>query len=191
MNRSRMTRVVAASCLVVGALFAFSGGCVEAEGRFYADRFCPAPNEDGTFECDDKFISGFEISAECLGESCFAAGAIGFLRVSNAMPSSLALKQNYNDVETSTILLTGYDVRVNTGSEETEYAYNVSGFVAPDGGETIFGVQLIPLGSEAADLLGTVGPDGAAGWAGIRVYGRTTGGLDVETPETFVPLNFL
>ncbi len=191
MNRSRMTRVVAATCLVLGALGFSASGCVEAEGRFFVDQFCPLNEEGDEVDCnDDTYVPGFAVPADCVGDSCFAEGGLVFLQVRNEMVSSLKFKQNYNNIETSTIILTGYDVRVNTGAEETEYAYNYSGQVAPDGGKTEMVVQLIPLGKEAADLLGTVPDEGSAGWAGIRVYGRTTGGIEVETPEVFVPINF-
>lgn len=192
MNRSRMTRIVAATSILFGALVASGSGCVEAEARFYAQDFCPGPNSEGVVECTDQTVASYNVSTACIDDSCLAEGATIYIKVVNRLSPSLDSAANHNDVETSDILLSGYDVRLNTGSGEEEYAYNVTGLV-PVEGEAVFGIQLLPLGAEGTQILQSIdeGGEAVAGWAGVRVYGRTTGGLEVETPEAFVPVNFL
>jgi hypothetical protein len=169
------------------------GGCVEAESRFFISKFCP-PLSDA--DCDDFSIAEVSLA---VGDVCNPATDLCEARLSaelvNRIASSRESDSNNNDVETSDIVITGYDVRLNNGlgGEET-FIFNSYGIVFADA-EASFALQefqLIPPNEAASSLLDDIraGGEPVAGFAGIRFYGRTTGGLEVETPEAFLSITY-
>jgi hypothetical protein len=198
MSRSsaRAIRTVAGLILVALPTLVLSGaGCVEAESRFFVANFCPPITEESA-ECEIAFsavalgFSGCNVATEiCAGPSTVLSA-----RLINRMTSSLEGDVNNNDVETGDIIVTGYDVRMNNGlGREETFIFNGYGLIPPGDEEgTQFGFQLLPLNSEGFAMLEDVNASGevAAGFAGVRFYGRTTGGLEVETPEAFLSVTF-
>jgi hypothetical protein len=169
-----------------------SSGCVEAESRFFVASFCPPITAEST-ECEFQVIDVGVYLDECnpaTGEC--PGGRLAALLVNN-MQSSEGLVNN-NDVETGDIIVTGYDVRLNNGlgGEET-FIFNAYATIPAESFEgLLINFQVIPVGGAARDLLDDVNSsaDPVAGFAGVRFYGRTTGGLEVETPEAFLPVTF-
>jgi hypothetical protein len=171
------------------------GGCVEAESRFFISKFCPSLSVEDA-ECDEVSISDVSFA---VGNVCNPATDLCEARLSaelvNRIVSSRESDSNNNDVETSDIVITGYDVRLNNGrgGEET-FIFNTSGIILAEGDQGIArqDFQLIPPNEAAFGLLDDVraGGEPVAGFAGIRFYGRTTGGLEVETPEAFLSITY-
>jgi hypothetical protein len=215
MSRSGLLRhFVPAALVACGALSFSAAGCVEAEGRFYVDRTC-IKNEDGTLECEEFYTSSVNVGyARCSDLSiacpdsdpllacevvevegefttvCHEGLYVGVLLI-NAMDPSLENSGNFNDVETSRIFVSGYDVRLDTGISEKTFIYNSSASIAPGNGETSIFVQVVPLGDDGQEVLQEAAEAGVtSGFAGVRFYGRTSGGIDVETPEFFLPVTF-
>ena len=214
MSRSGLLRYFVPAALVAcGALSFSAAGCVEAEGRFYVDRTCV--KTAAGFECEDFFTSSIsvdyvrcsDISLSCPDSNpIFACEVIEdggeFIRICNdgltvgvvlinAMASSIENDGNFNTVETSKILVSGYDVRLDNGVAERIFIYNAAASVSPDYSETSISVQVLPLGDDGQEVLQEAADAGIiSGFAGVRFYGRTSGGIDVETPEFFLPVTF-
>lgn len=181
---SRIVTKLFGAVLTFGTIGIMSGACVEAEGRLYIDRFS-APGEDGCEAEPEGFSS--RSSIQCIDGVCQAASLC--VLVKNQMTSSLENPSNYNNVETSTVILHSYDLRyisddADLGDADT--TVQVTAPVEPDGGTA--NVFLRFLSSEAAAALGSAVEPGSTSSliVGVRFYGRTTGGLEVETPETFL-----
>jgi hypothetical protein len=215
MSRSGLLRhFVPAALVACGAISFSAAGCVEAEGRFYVDRTC-IKKGDGTLECEDLYIPSVNVGyarcsdlsiacpdsdpllacevVEVEGEfttACHEGLYVGVLLV-NAMEPSLNNDANFNDVETSNIFVSGYDVRLDNGVSERTFVYNASASVPPALGETGIFVQVVPLGDDGQEVLEEAAAAGiTSGFAGVRFYGRTSGGIDVETPEFFLAVTF-
>ncbi len=216
MSRSGLLRYFVPAALVACAALSFSAaGCVEAEGRFYVDRTCI--KTIAGLECLDEFLSTISVDYVRCGDFSFGCGAaadqllacevvkdgskpavfcndgltVGVVLI-NAMDISLEDPGNFNNVETGKILVSGYDVRLDNGVSERTFIYNAAASVSPGGNsETSLSVQLVPLGDDGQEVLQEAADSGiTAGFAGVRVYGRTSGGIDVETPEFFIPVTF-
>jgi hypothetical protein len=195
MSRSpaRAVRAAAGLMLVALPILALSGGgCVEAESRFFVASFCPQITAETT-DCEFQVVDWPVRLGLCnpATNDC-VDGRLGVLLV-NRMVSSLN-QANNNDVETGDIIVTGYDVRLNNGlgGEET-FIFNSYATIPAEADEGLpMSFQLIPVNEAAEGLLAEVNSQGesVAGFAGVRFYGRTTGGLEVETPEAFLPITF-
>jgi len=181
---SRFVHQLVGSLLVLGSVSMLAGGCVEAEGRIFVETIYPL-NDDKVCTTDPEVIMSRGY-VECDDTGCY--GGICML-VRNQMTSSLNNASNNNNVETSLVILHSYDLRyiseeadlseadttiqitVPAQPEETSQPVFVT-FVDGAAGETLSA----SLGSgESSDLI-----------VGIRFYGRSTGGLEVETPEAFM-----
>jgi hypothetical protein len=220
MSRSGLLRhFVPAALVACGAISISAAGCVEAEGRFYVDSTC-FKEGDGTLDCE-QYVSSINVAyvrcddldevslSPCPSEAgnqlracetlevdgelasvCQEGLYVGVLLV-NAMTPSTDNLANFNDVETSTIFVSGYDVRLDNGVSERTFVYNASASVAPGRGETAIFVQVVPLGDDGQAVLEEAEAAGVtSGFAGVRFYGRTSGGIDVETPEFFLAVTF-
>jgi hypothetical protein len=214
MSRSGLLRhFVPAALVACGAISLSAAGCVEAEGRFFVDRTC-LKEGDGTLDCE-QYVSSINVAyARCgdlsftcpegnpllacetievegeLATVCHEGLYVGVLMV-NAMTPSTENQGNFNDVETSTIFVSGYDVRLDNGVSERTFVYNASASIAPGRGETDIFVQVVPLGDDGQAVLEEAEAAGiTSGFAGVRFYGRTSGGIDVETPEFFLAVTF-
>ncbi|MFO0551369.1 MAG: hypothetical protein U0271_23465 [Polyangiaceae bacterium] len=156
----------------VATLLATSS-CAEAEGRFYILSMDSAAVLCGSTSasCDGtEFISRGQFDKSGCAGNC-QYGVVVTLH--NEMTSSLESQANHNDVETSRIIISSYDISYSNGSPSlSNVAWN--GSIEPEG-FTCGGLVL--LDSAAVDAaLGEV-------IVTVKFYGRTTGGLDVETPE--------
>lgn len=99
-----------------------------------------------------------------------------------------------NGVETSNVLIYEYDISLDGGAAAT---HPISTFVSAagadsnpqeSGGQSTTRIQLASSG-ELLDIGGGLGQGEAAeSVAGIKLYGRTTGGIELETNEFFIPL---
>ena len=214
MSRSGLLRYFVPAALVACGAISFSAaGCVEAEGRFYVDRTC-IKTTDG-YECEELYNSSIsvdyvrcsDISLGCPASNpifsceviedggklirvCDDGLTVGVVLI-NAMETSIENEGNFNTVETSKILVSGYDVRLDNGVAERTFIYNAAASVSPGNGETSITVQVVPLGDDGQEELQEAADAGiTSGFAGVRFYGRTSGGIDVETPEFFLPVTF-
>lgn len=193
MSRStaRAVRTFAGLMLVALPTLALSGGgCVEAESRFFISKFCPEIIDEAN--CDIAIAElSFPVSAVCNPATGLCDARLS-AELINRIASSRTSLSNNNFIETSDIVITGYDVRLNNGlgGEET-FIFNSYGTVFVEEA-TQQGFQLIPPNEVAFELLDDVRAEGepVAGFAGIRFYGRTTGGLEVETPEAFLSITY-
>ena len=95
---------------------------------------------------------------------------------------------NNNDVETSTVILHSYDLRYISDDADLGGADSTVQVTAPVPPEETANVFLRFLSADAATALGSAVEPGSTSSliVGVRFYGRTTGGLEVETPETFL-----
>lgn len=192
---------VAGVFLFGGAMLANASGCVEAEARFYIERVCTpdlsADNKDPT--CDNKYYvpavdGAFTcLSGSCIGEIFLGYGAGVRTYVYNGMASSFDNESNNNKVETSDILLTEYIVEVSDDSG-TILAWTTpsNGVIPPTdpGSDERSEAAFIILTN---DLMNELDGRAASGEelsliVGLELHGRTTGGLEVETPMTYFPL---
>ncbi|MBL8743566.1 MAG: hypothetical protein JNK04_20790 [Myxococcales bacterium] len=186
-----MSRIVSK---FVGAVVTFVAigtlvsGCIEAEGRIFIETIYPL-NDEGVCTTEPEVITS-RGCAVCDSSGCYEdlhCGGICML-VRNQMQSSLDNPSNNNNVETSVVVLHSYDLRyisdgVDLSSADTTVQITVP--AQPD--ETSQPVYISFLSSDAADIISSTAPVGTLDLiVGVRFYGRTTGGLEVETPETFV-----
>lgn len=193
---SRIVTKLLGAVVSLGTIGVLSGGCVEAEGRIFIETIYPL-NEDGvcTAEpenitdrgavlCDDTGCPFFCLPKD-QGGTCF--GGICML-VRNQMTSSLANPSNNNNVETSVVMLHSYDLRyIADGIDLSAADTTVQITVAAQPDETSQPVFVTFLSGDAAETISSSVEPGVYDLiVGVRFYGRTTGGLEVETPETFV-----
>lgn len=166
------TSIVALS---LGTLIAASS-CAEAEGRFFVE----CVNDTETCGCEDLQLSrGSYNAATCAANGICNYGASFVLR--SGMTSSLDSAANNNRVETSDITVYAYDV-----------SYETNGPSIPSvEGATVVG-HLEPEGSLCAGISLDVVEEGTVAEgeeveviAAVTFYGRTSGGLEVESPEQY------
>lgn len=191
---------IAGLFLVAGGIGLTAAGCVEAEGRFYIQRIC-TPDPTGTdFTCDPSLYvpevyGQFGcVGSECVGEIYAGYGSGVRTYVVNGMTPSRSFEGNNNRVETSIILLTDYDVSVSDSSGVVmEWNSPCNGSIPPTIDAT--GDELSEAGFVVLtnDLMQSLDASASSGQelsliVGLKLYGRTTGGLEVETPMTYFPL---
>lgn len=183
MALSRWAQSLAGVSLVVGASAAFSvGGCVEAEARFFVQ--C-ATQVETCSDCGENVSEGSFNTAACSEtETGTLAGVCGYeigFVLTSGMLSSNDFEANNNRTETSIITVYAYDIRVDGADVAGVEGATVLHSIPPEG--TI----CIPLTLVSGQS--DVGTDGVVNAiAAVKFYGRTTGGLEVETPEQFFPI---
>ena len=176
-----------ASTSILGLLVAplAASSCAEAEGRFYVEcALSGAAEECGCGETTGLAGGSFNRSACDFNSDGISRGVCGYSTtfvLKNNMISSLDIEANNNEVETSRITIYAYDLTIESdgGSFENVQGGTLLSTVEPNSGSTCIGLPIF-----AGD------PGGAGGEpinaiATIKFYGRTTGGLEVETPEQF------
>jgi hypothetical protein len=188
MARAQLARGLAVAMLIGGSLGISS--CIEDEGMFYA--FGLAGGDAGD-NCDDQFSSAAVV------QSLFVADRNNAVVIQNGAAVCLQnkIKSNrLNGVETSNIIIYEYEISFSDGSSRTQAiggsveADGADGSSGLDGGILVMGISLFDadgLTSHVEQALNS--PNGQIETvAGIIVRGRTTGGLEVETPEFFFPI---
>jgi len=170
--------------LVIAPLAASS--CAEAEARFYIE--CAATSDScGCDEETGQLAAGAFNRAACdVNSDGITAGVCGYqvnFVLKNNMFSSLDSQANNNQVETSRITIYAYDLTIESdgGSFVSVQEGAMLASVTPEGG-----IVCVPLPLFVGDPTGGAGGQVNA-IAAVRFYGRTTGGLEVETPEQFFP----
>lgn len=155
-----------------------SPGCVEAESQFYIVSSAPVKfsmDADPTCEGgEDSFCSSLGIGTS--GSACF-------LVASGLIPRA---KDDTNHAETNRIILNQVDVRLinSSNSEIDSFTAPANGFVDPNPPEAA------TLATVAAPVMRNEGSaqlmPGERFIIGVILKGRTTGGIDIETPEFFL-----
>ncbi|NUO52617.1 MAG: hypothetical protein HOV80_27540 [Polyangiaceae bacterium] len=191
MARARFAKVLAVTTLIGGALGV--GACVEDEGMIYV--YGLAGGTD-LRNCDDEFATAAVvqrfISLDPASDLPVAALDLNFTTVcvQNKIKSN-----RLNGVETSNVIFSEYELTFSDGSSRTQaigvgvVADSPDGSSGFDGGTAIIGITLFD-----ADGLSTLTQQAIDGGgqietvAGLVFRGRTTGGLDVDTPEFFFPV---
>lgn len=156
-----------------------SPGCVEAESQFYIVTAAPVKIAMGSDPvCDggeDKVCNSFGIGSGA-GSACFNV-------VSALIPRA---NDETNHTETNRIILNQVDVRLidSNNAQIDSFTAPANGFVDPNPPETSV------IKTVAAPVLRTEGSSqlepGERFIVGVILKGRTTGGIDIETPEYFL-----
>lgn len=178
----RWTRGFAAIATLGIALGVGTSSCAEAEGRFFIRCISDAEG----CSCETQVAEGSFNAAACgLTEAGDPMGTCGYSAsfvLFNGMISSLDFEANNNKVETSEIIVHTVDLSFesNGGTLESQTGIPMYGLISPE--------------SETCLTLGLLGGDADIGEGDIanvvvtvKFYGRTTGGLEVETPTQYVP----
>lgn len=182
-SMSRIITKLVGLLVTFAAVGVMAGGCVEAEGRIFIETIYPL-NKEGICTAEPEVITdrGYVV---CDDTHC-AGGVCALVR--NQMTSSIENGSNNNNVETSVVVLHSYDLRYIADGIDLSAADNtVQITVAAQPDETSQPVFITFLGAEASETVAASAPTGYTDLiVGVRFYGRTTGGLEVETPETFI-----
>jgi hypothetical protein len=148
-------------------------GCASNESAFFIE----AIGSDSTGKCEcpagesGRFLAGaFDPSFGSSYSTCVAL---------QSNLSSGKKAENYNRTETNQILIYAYDLVVTSSSGSFATTIATGGALIPGGSYSML-VPLIPR--EAVDTLGLGSADEDV-VVTVTVYGRTTGGVEVETPE--------
>lgn len=176
-----MKRVIAgmgACAALAFTLGVVSSGCVEAEAQFYIAMPLPVENKADGAACGGSEDEG------CSGLSVATGTTTGcFLVASGLIPRA---KNETNHPETNRILLNQVDLRLlnSSNSELDSFSAPANGIVNPQQPEST-AFTLIALPIVRPEGLSQLMP-GEQFIIGIILHGRTTGGLDIETPEYFM-----
>lgn len=190
MARARFSKLMAAATLIGGA--ASVSACVEDEGMFYAYQL--AIIQGGGFSCDEEFRAVSDVNIFTLADR----GVVVVAGNATAVCVQNKIKSNRNGgVETSNIIMREYTLALNDGAPSAPRA--MSGTVPADGAagsagleggrapvlvEIFNGTQLTQAIQEAE------GKGGSTQYvATVEFRGRTTGGIDVDSPEWSFPVN--
>ncbi len=188
MARARLARGLAVAMLAGGSLL--SGACIEDEGMFYAFGLAGGAAED---DCDEEFRTAAGVQILILADRDNATVALN----SAALCLQNKIKSNrLNGVETSNIIIYEYDISFSDGSSRTQAigasveADAADGSSGLDGGVLAMGITLFDApGLESHAEQARASANGQIETvAGVIVRGRTTGGIEVETPEFFFPI---
>lgn len=194
MARARLAKCLAVTALIGSALPVSS--CVEDEGMFYAYQLAPIA-EDGTATCEDEFTSRALVRRITVID---ADGSTVTLDTGNSAAVCLQnkIKSSRNGgVETSNIIVREYNISFSD-TDAGEWRA-ISGSVPADsedgsrgleGGRASMFVSLFGA-AELDSVFAQAASNGGAVQlvAGVIFRGRTTGGMDVETPEWFFPVD--
>lgn len=181
---SRLVHRVLGVALSVATCSVAAGGCVEAEGRLYIELFTdPVPDEGCKLSTDES--TAFDI-VDCSSAANCSDTSFACAQVQSQLTPSLENDSNNNKVETSTTILYQYELRYIANGVDmggVTQLNNITAKVEPLGEVT---VPVVLISPEAGDILAAELPSGTSDLVvGLRFYGRTTGGLEIETPETF------
>lgn len=166
------------------------GGCVEAEARFYIEKMVPPEVEDGVAKCPAE-------SEDLLKRAdavCDASGCAGIacLVVRNGIVSSLESSASNNKVETSDIQIYRMDLSYAWSGGAHEETVNVMSFVdagnSDEPGLSGYGLEVFTPTAASEFISSTASGTSVDLVIGVTLFGRTTGGLEVESPEAFVPV---
>jgi hypothetical protein len=187
---ARLAKLMAAATLV--GVTASVSACVEDEGMFYAYQLAVIEGDDVT--CGQDFASHAPVVATTVLDLGYTSvsGNTTFVCVQNK------IKSNRNGgVETSNIVLRQYTLSLNGGAASSPRV--VSGTVSADGANGSSGLEGGALPArvdifEADQLTQALAEAAAKGGstqyvATVAFEGRTTGGLDVDTPEWSFPVD--
>jgi len=164
------------------------GGCVEAESRFYVGAMVP-PDDEGNCPGEVEGIKSKRAYGECSDGTC---SGFACLILNNGIVSSIATESNNNQVETSAITVYRVDYSYAWPDGSHEESLNV--FLTVDAGgadePSGQGYALDLFTPAASAAIAPSVPEGVRidVVIGLIFYGRTSGGLEVETPETFIPV---
>lgn len=177
----------------LGVIVASSQACVEAEGEFYVSGAAPAVDGGGD-PCGDV---SEQITLN-VGQVVDLNGAVMFDQADTPVDALICVRNHLksrtdNGVETSNIIFYQYDVSLDSGSATT---HPISGSIDADTADgstglglgTSFRVSLLTTSDTTAIAGGLSDGDGVETVATLKVYGRTTGGIDVETPDFYIPV---
>ncbi len=181
---SRIVSKLVGAVITFGSIGIMSGACVEAEGRIFIEKFV-APGDAGCGSEDETAFNS-RTFVECFDGAC--VGSARCAHVANHMVPSLDNESNNNGVETSIVILHSYDLRYISDDVDLGTADATVQITAPVEPDAFSSISLSYLTAEASAALGSAIESGATSSLiiGVRFYGRTTGGLEVETPETFM-----
>jgi len=180
-------RIAGLSVAGVAAAALVASSCAEAEGRFFIE--CIGTGTADSCGCDAAVAGGSFNKAACdVGPDGKTLGTCGYQAtfvLRNQMHSSLEIAANNNDVETSEILVYAADISFETNG----------GSIAGAQGATLLD-PIFPddIGCISASLFDGGSVDVAEGEVvnailTVKFYGRTTGGLEVETPTQYYPIS--
>lgn len=159
-----------------------SSACVEAEARFYVECVSDLCGCDDTQIPEGSFNAAaceFDEAGEPTGDCGYTASFV----LTNQMISSLDFEANNNEVETSEIIIYSADITFesNGGDFQDAIGATLLAAVPPEASiclPVVFFAGNPGVGvGEVVNVIATV-----------KFYGRTTGGLEVETPEQFFPI---
>ncbi len=201
---ARLAKYLAAAILGAGALSA--SACVEDEGMFYI-AVTGTIDDEGVGDCGEIFDAApgvFEVLHPGPDRSFIPnpdpTQEDNFVTVSNRVVLCVINKMHSNTangVETSNIILTEFEISFSEGGSRTEAVIGALSADSADGSpglDTANGTPiLVPIfdQAQAAQYFSLAASSGSGTFqtvAGVRLRGRTTGGLDVDTPEYFFPV---
>jgi len=175
---------------VLGVIVLSSQACVEAEGNFFIRQAGPVADACGEQSSEIEVPVGpvVDLEGTVIGQQNVFAVMAGVCVV-NQLKS-----RTDNGIESANILFYQYDVALDGGGSATR---PTSGGVeaAGDDQNAGFSVSNVTLpvvlmsGDSLVDLsTGLDDGDSVESVAAIKLYGRTTGGIDLETPDFYLPI---
>jgi hypothetical protein len=181
---SRWKQLVAGAVVLgAGSLLFASSACVEAEATFYI--VTPSPIDPKTRECKAPGMATCSSATVVTGPDGVGDQATCFVVASELIPRA---KNDANQIERNRIIFTEVDLEVLDGGGGTVDSFSraINGYIDPAKPEeqSLVAVPLVVLRTEAAAQFAP----GAEMVVGIILKGRTTGGVNVQTPEFYVSL---
>jgi hypothetical protein len=176
--RTRRLWIAASTLLLAGVGLAMAPACVESESKFYIAAPAGLKVSDGGAVCstDDTEV--------CSGLAVTPGGSVGcFKVVSGLIPRA---RNDTNHAETNRIILSEVDVEVinSSGATVDSFTSPTNGIVDPTTPETT-NFTTVPMPIVRAESISKLAA-GERFVIGLVLKGRTTGGLDIETPEFFL-----
>ncbi|MBL9021793.1 MAG: hypothetical protein JNL21_06310 [Myxococcales bacterium] len=189
---ARLAKLMAAATLV--GVTASVSACVEDEGMFYAYQLAVIDGSNVT--CSEVFASEATVRAVTaldIGQT-YIGGNIAYVCLQNKMKSS-----RNGGVETSNIVMRQYTLSLNSGAESeprvvvgTIPADGSEGSAGLEGGRAPVRIDIFESDQLTQALTEAANKGGATQYvATVTFEGRTTGGIDVDTPEWSFPVDVL
>lgn len=182
-----------------GALLGTSQACIESEGGLYIIQAVEVPEDTGT-AVDACGTASSSVIFQNSGNVTDRSGTQVLLDGAEYPVFALVCVQNHlrsrddNGVETSNIILYKYEV-TTSGGDTSEHAIAKSIAASPEDGVTGLDasqstalVELLTAAQVSALAGGLADGEAAEEVVSVKVYGRTTGGLEVESPEFSMPV---
>ncbi len=185
MARALFSRILATATLAIGAVAGF-GACVEDEGMFYVTRL---GDPDVDIACDEFPDAGVAFSGIVIDKNIGFSTSGVRLCLNNKLKSS-----RRGGVETSNIIVNEVEISFSDGGGRRQAVIGLLSADTEDGTPGVSTEDSIVFEAfTATEFANYVGQASAAGGvfetiASVRVFGRTTGGMDVDTPEYFFPV---